>query len=617
MRFSVVIYCFSFIGFFALTRDQRFFFVEYLKDILRFFEPYIRVDGVRVGSVEVLSKHLLQLSSILPAESRSEVLLVESLLCMLTQTPAHYPTLLHRVIYELCRLSPSNIPVALATGLSLLYGLIPAMDVCSWRQLSEWLSFHLTNTKLAWPYWVHWAAEMDGEAASVEDNSKLFLAHVIDKCTRNMFPEKMKAVLPIQLHTLIPMTDCKFNCPAFGECNTPLVAEAGATYSSACTLVGQGRSLRSIFTPTGDSLTCSEAVQTSITALATELLEMVKTRDDVSEIEEWMEVIRDVDDHAEAEGWRAGLFMQAIVIIGGKIPFGGTLTLLDKQSYRVLLRDLAGSPEDQKVLLSALVEAVGADQGMFSILFDALLRRGVIGCDVAALWLFSPQTLGQIHRDCWVVSHAETIIDRALDSVMAAFLQRRKLQIESSMDVESDAVTRPADMSGAAATVFGGGKSESTDAEPEADADSAQKEKQEAAAAAAIAIAANLEAVEAALTAAVEACCGTYKNAVGALIAACSAQYNAVVVESSADDSPPHLDPEFLCLFSLLKRTLRVCHGTESELHKHCGNEERAGLVLTALREVRANVSSGSVAGFTAAGVESLPSIVRSHLEFF
>ena len=73
----------------------------------------------------------------------------------LYQTIKHYPTL-----------------IILGTGI--LYNFLPEMDTNAARELSRWLTYHLVNTNMAWPYWEHWANDcQSGEIASTEGNCKL------------------------------------------------------------------------------------------------------------------------------------------------------------------------------------------------------------------------------------------------------------------------------------------------------------------------------------------------------------------------------------------------------------------------------------------------------------
>lgn len=80
--------------------------------------------------------------------------------------------------------------------------------------LAQWVAFHLTNTKLAWPYWDYWSQEFTGTAGEEEveekdeDNvGKAFIRLVIEHCTLLSYPHAMKAALLAPLHTAIPNKD--------------------------------------------------------------------------------------------------------------------------------------------------------------------------------------------------------------------------------------------------------------------------------------------------------------------------------------------------------------------------------------------------------------------------
>ena len=63
--------------------------------------------------------------------------------------------------------------------------------------------------------------------------------------------------------------------------------------------------------------------------------------------------------------------------------------LLDK--YKLLLRDVSGGPQEQAVLLCALVESAGAEPFTFTMHLDGLLRKSVLTPSCAAAWVFSPR----------------------------------------------------------------------------------------------------------------------------------------------------------------------------------------------------------------------------------
>lgn len=89
---------------------------DYFRSVLRFFEPFIRDDGTRVGSVEMLCSHLLSVFQFFPADAHLEYVLLDTLLMMIVQVPALNLSLVERVVLELCVQSPL-VPAVLAVGM--------------------------------------------------------------------------------------------------------------------------------------------------------------------------------------------------------------------------------------------------------------------------------------------------------------------------------------------------------------------------------------------------------------------------------------------------------------------------------------------------------------------
>jgi hypothetical protein len=83
------------------------------------------------------------------------------------------------------------------------------MDVSSWHQLVELLTYHLTNFKLAWPYWLYWATDYVAEdesrknavapnvPQSNDDNSMLFLSLIVDSLTRSAGPQVLTHIVTV------------------------------------------------------------------------------------------------------------------------------------------------------------------------------------------------------------------------------------------------------------------------------------------------------------------------------------------------------------------------------------------------------------------------------------
>jgi hypothetical protein len=56
----------------ALTGLEKYTIMGYFRDILQFFDPYLRDDGTRTGSIEVMIAHLLAVSKLLSISSTPE-----------------------------------------------------------------------------------------------------------------------------------------------------------------------------------------------------------------------------------------------------------------------------------------------------------------------------------------------------------------------------------------------------------------------------------------------------------------------------------------------------------------------------------------------------------------
>jgi hypothetical protein len=88
---------------------------DYFRSVLRFFEPFIRDDGTRVGSIQLLCQHLLSVFQFFPADAHLEYILLETLLMMVVQVPSLNHSLVERVVLELCVQAPQA-PAVLAVG---------------------------------------------------------------------------------------------------------------------------------------------------------------------------------------------------------------------------------------------------------------------------------------------------------------------------------------------------------------------------------------------------------------------------------------------------------------------------------------------------------------------
>ena len=128
--------------------------------------------------------------------------------------------------------------------------LVPAMDTSAWRSVAGWLSAHLSNTKLAWPYWDYWCSEYASSPPGSVQRS--FMALLIEQCTLASTPDRLRNALPTSVHEAVP-PQFSFAVP------------------------------RAFTSPSDDPLS----------VVAAELKERVDRRDDADDVEEWL-----VEGHA-------------------------------------------------------------------------------------------------------------------------------------------------------------------------------------------------------------------------------------------------------------------------------------------------------------------------------
>jgi hypothetical protein len=308
---------------------------DYFRSTIRFFEPFIRDDGTRVGSINLLYQHLVAVYQFFHQDAKMEYLLMETLLMLLLQIPSLNTNLIQRIILELCTQS-NTIPPILATcellsSLSLssffihlaslsvsvsvivfsaVYELIPALDVSTWRELSNTLAIHLSNTHLQWPYWQYWSEEystlIESSDYSTNGSSQtLFLELLIGQCTRLSLSERMMKTLPQAFHSVIPKDEFDY-AP---KCSHYILQ------SGRCG--GKG----------------------SLAHLAEQLFDRLSQRENLSSTEliEWLleSSHEGVDDNFQQQGWRLTLFIECLLcrgaITGGTIS--GMIGLVDRQVF--------------------------------------------------------------------------------------------------------------------------------------------------------------------------------------------------------------------------------------------------------------------------------------------
>jgi hypothetical protein len=124
----------------ALTGLEKYTIMGYYRDILQFFDPYLRDDGTRTGSIEVMIAHLLAVSKLLSISENGDIhleyILLEMMFHMLVQQP-HDVLSNSRIFRVILDISKKNVVMApaVALGMGILYNLLPEMDTSSSHEL--------------------------------------------------------------------------------------------------------------------------------------------------------------------------------------------------------------------------------------------------------------------------------------------------------------------------------------------------------------------------------------------------------------------------------------------------------------------------------------------------
>ncbi|KAJ1396012.1 hypothetical protein B484DRAFT_407449, partial [Ochromonadaceae sp. CCMP2298] len=318
---------------------DRYLATSFLEDVLLFFDPVVGEDGTKLGSLELLSAHLLAVGKLFPGSQEDiSYSLVELLLQTLLSRPDSPP--LHasvfRLLLELSRKQPLFTPVV-ALGANAVFQLVPLLDITAAAAFGRWFASHLINTQLSWPaqFWDFWV----GELAEAEQG----------------VAEKLGAAVAAPV------------CLLFSA------EEGEALLSPALMLVRGG-------------------AEASASSVAGQLKVRVEQREDPEDLLEWMEgwalapagggVALPCGDFC----WRGAMLLQVLVKVGTATSALSTLHgLLDR--YRDALCALAPSARQQGQLLLCVEELAAHSGPLFLLLLTETMRRGAVGVAAAAVYL--------------------------------------------------------------------------------------------------------------------------------------------------------------------------------------------------------------------------------------
>lgn len=369
-----------------LTALEKTLALDYCRDVSHFFSPVIRFNGTRAGTLDTLVTHLVALHKLYPACPHFQYVLVEALFAGFVSVPAdpakHAFT--GRVLLELCRKEETVRPVV-ALGASVLFAMASDLDSTVWRALAEWLGFHLVNTKVSWPYWPQWAADMQGHLSGTDDSfspeNMLFLTAAIQKSTRVLQPDIVSEALPEPLTSLVP-----------------------GLASIHC----------SLFAPLGGSAPepASERAQ--------ELQQLLHARVEADEVEQWVEALALGGDEATDELLKIKILIQAL-FEEGKGALSVFTSLVDRYG-EVLRMYTDGSPATKLAVVQYVEEifSASADRYRFILAIDCLVRKGIISVDGLAAFVVSSSQIYGLSSNLWTFQVAQLAVDRSVDILQAS-----------------------------------------------------------------------------------------------------------------------------------------------------------------------------------------------------
>jgi len=425
-----------------LSSLDKFIAVDYFADIVHFFDPIINDDGTKLGSIDLMAQHLLAVSKHFSVDAHLEYALVEMLFQLLLQQPnsnsssSMLSALICRLMLELCKKDPVGYPPVVAFAANTVFQLVPEVDYLSGMEFGKWFAFHLLNTNLSWPYWDFWASELEDslQESSLSSLVELFIKYILDKCFQASVPDKLKAVFPAPWHSLNPALNgivIPARCPLFPPEN-PLLDET-PPYSSILA-----------------NYLLTEEDRVDLMAAAAQLKTMLDKKANPDDVTEWLDGLQ-LQVTAESEPlicWRGCLLVQTLLYKGSSdTALSAMIGLLDR--YSETIRTAAITEESQLDILAMLTEVFSSDSYMYRLVLNEMLRRGQLSVLVAAKGLTltscEPYTsdhlsfsIAQLHVHPAVVQCIEGVMDRTLDFVNAAIAERAHLGGDMLFDETAD-----------------------------------------------------------------------------------------------------------------------------------------------------------------------------------
>ncbi|CAM9745877.1 unnamed protein product, partial [Ectocarpus sp. 13 AM-2016] len=355
-----------------LPKKERVVLVEYCKDILACFQPVCRADGTKVGKWAMLVDQLVSVRDSAPSGCQVAYLITEVLFLAMLQLPAveHLAISCHRTILELCRIVPKEAPAAVSYCTGRLFDELERLDSTVASRFGTWFADHLKNTEYKWPFWKHWCNVVELQPDNAQ---RVFVSNVLAALVKLSYTDRIKKTLPEALWPLLPLDPTPV-CPYLD----------GAT-----------------------------GIPASLQRIAADLSSRVSSREDVEDLQAWLDGDHALDDAATQGGgggdaaaaaaadgdtaeqapidpcWRSNMLIQ-VLLRGGQASPTHTFVYLDRyRSYlRALSRNQALGEANQVAMLDGVAQLWEHSPQWFCLVCKYLLDIGVLSPTTVVYYVF-------------------------------------------------------------------------------------------------------------------------------------------------------------------------------------------------------------------------------------
>ncbi|CAN0138442.1 unnamed protein product [Ectocarpus sp. 12 AP-2014] len=337
----------------------------------------------------MLVDQLVSIRDSAPSGCQVAYLITEVLFLAMLQLPAveHLAISCHRTILELCRIVPKEAspyteqtfaPAAVSYCTGRLFDELERLDSTVASRFGTWFADHLKNTEYKWPFWKHWCNVVELQPDNAQ---RVFVSNVLAALVKLSYTDRYF------------MTD----------------ASASSAFSLPVRLLPLDP------TPVCPYLDGATGIPASLQRIAADLSSRVSSREDVEDLQAWLDGDHALDDAATEGGgddaaaaaaaaaadgdtaeqapvdpcWRSNMLIQ-VLLRGGQASPTHTFVYLDRyRSYlRALRRDEALGEANQVAMLDGVAQLWEHSPQWFCLVCKYLLDIGVLSPTTVVLYVF-------------------------------------------------------------------------------------------------------------------------------------------------------------------------------------------------------------------------------------